>query len=296
MMKTLTMILAFLVALGMLTGCSEEVETPTNVNSPVIQQQVKGEETSGLSESVQQDQEEQSESVKEQPVENKQEEKTASKEEKKEVVVSEVKETNKEAGSNDNIEHGDEPAYIPPSFTSMEGFRSWMQNGGMEEEKRANLLNSVKNSTTFSTTSYCRPKLGDGNDEFVLTEIEAYPYSVIYRYGFAKNKNVRGLQITTYVDPVYMKNIEEAMQETYDEIEQPDIRVFDQYGSHQVKGITYYYYHFPKNNGTLVYWQIEGNTFYAVYYGDYDQINNILPLLELEQVEYKIADNGSAVK
>ena len=171
-----------------------------------------------------------------------------------------------------------------------------MQNGGMEEEKRANLLNNVKNSTTFSTTSYCRPKLGDGNDEFVLTEIEAYPYSVIYRYGFAKNKNVRGLAITIYVDSAYMASIEEAMKECYSLIDNLNDRVYDKYGSTVVNGITYQYYHYPKNDSATIYWKINQNTFYAKYYGDYDQIHEILPLLELEQVEYKIADNGSAVK
>jgi DNA polymerase-4 len=81
----------------------------------------------------------------------------------------------------------------------------------------------------------------------------------------------------------------DVVQETLDKIN-------DKYGSSTIDEITYQYYHYPKNDSVTIYWEIDQNTFRAVYYGDYAQINEILPLLELEQVSYKITNNNAVVK
>ncbi len=270
----LGMVLSLLLVATMLAGCGDVSETPTDANSPATQQ-TGGAESLVASQPTQE--ENKTPAVQSTPAP------TTSKETgKEESTVSNNKEN-----TNDQPQ-GDEPWSPPPGFTSVEGFHSWLQTGGVEEEKRADLLGNVKNSTTYSATAYCRPKLGNGNEWFTLSEIRAYPYSVVYEYSFFKKPKERGLKITTYIDPIYMADGARSMKERYDLINNPEERVFDKYGSATVNQITYYYYHYPANDSTTIDWRINGNTFKAKYYGDYAQINEILPLLELEQVGYKV--------
>ncbi len=290
-MKIFMAILSLVLTMSMVfTGCGEETFTPTDVDSKITQtagdatqenQEKTSPETTLSDEDAQKDGEDNG-SLRET---------SAVKSEKQgnqTTVVENNSETDQSSGKNNGDTQASPSAYIPPSFTSVAGFKSWLQSGGIEEEKRADLLNSVKNSSTFSATAYCQPKIGDGNQMFQISKIDAYPYSVIYRYSFVKNSAVTGLKITTYVDANYMTGIANIMEDTYAEIDSPETRVFDKYGFATVNGITYYYYHYPANDSTTIYWQINDNTYYAVYYGDYDQINEILPMLELEQVSYKI--------
>ncbi len=286
------LILCFVISL--FTACGEAKETPTDVtnsseNSTIQQPQTQGESSQPTKETtgdVQKENQEQ-DGIPSQPEESAPQ--SPQEENQEEVTVPETQ------GNGNNDVQGDLNPYIPPEFTSVEGFHSWLQNGGVEEEKREDLLNSITNSTTYSDTSYCRPKLANGNQEFVLTTIEAYPYSVIYRYGFVKNLSLEMLTITTCIDPIYMKDVSENMQECFDLIDDPEKRVFDEYGSTALNEITYYYYHYPKSDRTTIYWKINGNTFKARYYGSCAQINEILPLLELEQVEYKISNANNEV-
>lgn len=291
-MKRFMVALAFLLALSMLAGCGEIVETPTNVNSPVIQQQAEGEEGSDLSESAQQDKGEQFEQENVQSVENKKEESNFSKEEKKESVVSKLQ-------ANDSIQENKEKnnampqEYIPPSFDTIEGFHSWMKNGGVEDEKREELLANAKNSLTVSHTAYYQPKMRNGKEGLKLTKVDAYSSELVYRYALEKNIEKNILNIYVGILQGRMDSFSKKMEENYKLLDSSDNRVYDKYGSSTIKGIVYYYYHYPANDSTTIYWKIGENTFLSYYYGNYDQIHEILPLLELEQVEYKIANNGA---
>lgn len=167
-----------------------------------------------------------------------------------------------------------------------------MQNGGLEEDVRSQLLVNVKDSTTYSTTTYSSPKLGDGNKIFALSEIKAYPYGVFYNYIFA-NTTQKSLTIWFYVDPAYMRFARINMEDSYREIGQPDKRVYDLYGETKINEITYYYYHYPKNDSTTIYWKIDDSYYSAWYYGDYANIQEVLPLLEIEQVGYQVSNSGA---
>ncbi len=273
---------------AMLVGCSEAPESPTDVNS-LATQQTGGAESLVASQPDSQEkphEENKTPAVQSTPVQT-----TSQETGKEESTVSNNKE-------NTNAQpQGDEPWSPPPGFTSVEGFHSWLETGGIEDEKRADLLNNVKNSTTYSATAYCRPKLGNGNELFTLSNIEAYSYMVTYHYRFAKNLDLIGLEIMLYIDPVYMDHVAQTMKKRYEQIDDLENRKFDKYGETVVSGITYQYYHYPSNDSTTIYWKINGNSYYGRYYGDYSQINEILPLLELEQVEYKISNaNNEVVK
>lgn len=294
-MKRFMVALAFLLALSLLSGCSEVVETPTNVNSPVIQQQAEGKEISEVSEPNQQDQGEEAGSENEQPVENKKEENQTSKDVEKETVGFKPQE-NAETQENKDRTNAMATEYVPPNFDSIEGFHSWIQNGGVEDEKRIELLSYAKNSSTVSQTSYYRPQMGNGKEGLKLVKIDAYSTELVYRYALEKNVEQVVLNIYVGVHQGRIDGFSKKMKENYELIDSPDTRMYDKYGSSAIKGIEYYHYHYPANDSTTIYWQIGEKTFLAYYYGDYAQINEILPLLELEQVSYKITNNNAVVK
>ena len=130
MKYTISFILILCFVFTLFTACGQTPETPTDVNSPETQQTAGGEGSSvDLQQEVQEKTQEEHQSQNEQsaPVQ------TASKEiGMKESAVSNNKE------NNDNQLQGDEPWSPPAGFTSVEGFRSWLQTGGIEEEKERN--------------------------------------------------------------------------------------------------------------------------------------------------------------
>ena len=303
--KWIAILLVMVLVSGMLAGCTEETPfTPTDAKDAVAfeqEQQEKQQQESTVSQSEKEIDKEQKEDEPVSSATEKEPEKqtaaTSSKAEqvsnnKQEKEDSQTVSSTAPAGNSGNGTAADAMEEIPPSFTSVAGYHSWLQNGGIEEDVRAELLSNVDKLTTYTSTRYTRPKLGDGNQMFTLSEIVTPSYGAIYWYVASNaNKSDVKLKISIYTDPLSEGFLQDEMEKRYAQINSVD-RVFDQYGEATVNGITYYYYHSSKKDVTIIYWQVNGNTFYAMYYGEYSQIKQILPMLELEQVEYKVSDQA----
>lgn len=233
--NTLTLISALLLALGLLIGCGDVAETSTDVKNAssavsVVQQYAQEQEKVLVEEEKQGD---------------------ASSSNRVQSEVQKQENTNQNTSSQTAIQ-AMPPEYVPPCFTSMEGFHTWLQDGGGDDEKRSELLSCAKNSPTFSLTSYYRPKMLDGKDGLQLSEIAAYSTGIHYYYGYEKNKENLVLDINVSIHKAYLDRFAEDMQDCYNQINHPDGRVFDKYGEAVVNGITYQYYHYPKNDSTTV--------------------------------------------
>ncbi len=191
----------------------------------------------------------------------------------------------------------DMEASPPFCLADSKSFHSWLQNGGDEEHVRENILNFfAEGSPTLSDSFYYRPKLGDGKNGWQLTNINVYYEELYYNYTMIIGETKTNLGIYIGIDNDRIDCYEDEMQWCSQLTNGPVENYypsFDVYGSATVKGVEYNCYHFPKSGVTSIYWKVNGITFCAVYDGEYSDVGEILPLLEMEKVSYKIANNGT---
>ncbi len=193
----------------------------------------------------------------------------------------------------------DKKPYTPPSFATVKAFHNWLQNGGTREAERNTLLSLAKNSPTVTLTSYYRPQLRNGKNNWQLTNINVNRSWLYYNYTLTVHKEKTNLGIYIGVSEGRINELSYERQLCYELSNGPVENwtpAFDRYGSATVKGVEYTCYYFPDDKVTSVYWETNGITFCAVYDGEYSDVGKILPLLEMEQVNYKIASSGTTKK
>ncbi len=176
---------------------------------------------------------------------------------------------------NESPEERPDDCYIVdnPTFVSETALVSWIKNGsGKYESERANIL---QNAVTNQTIIYCSPT--SSILEYVtLEQIEVVGnnLSLIYQYTF-EDGNVLGIYPSRLTDTSWV-DLYELRKQRYLYGEEDHGRII-------ANGIEYYY-QFGAFESTMISWLQYGTAHSATIYGHRDQIDTLIPLLELEQV------------
>ena len=174
--------------------------------------------------------------------------------------------------------HGD-ATRDDPTFLSDETFVFWLKNGSDSfVDQRTDFLQQTVNQTFV----YYRPA-NDLSSYGTFNLLECPVLGKRYRYYYSKNDQA-SIKIGVQCNDSTFEEMYIMAKERF-ENNQNGYR----YMVHD--GIEYYYYD-AGSSMTLVYWQQFGETQFAHVYQNRDKIEEIIPLLELEQVTVKLNDDA----
>ncbi len=303
MKRTAILILCLVMIITCFTACKQDAkpttpESKTDVSTPAIVDQQPKEEVQAEAdvsepaqkeekEPVQQSDDEQEETEPVSKVESKPTSKVESKPASK-VEISPVDKTQKtEQTVSDDQNSYEEIKDDVPVFKSDVEFQKWLKGETISfEDARKVVLNTAKENAV----TYARPKISkDDNYRFneILVEANQGFSTICYRYvPKVKNHSLSSVSIHAHShdNASLRKSYEDAQKDANGEKE------YYQYVRHG--SIDYYLEYNSVLDSFVIYWEQFGFIHTAIADHVYEQIEQILPLLELEQVTVKLNDDA----
>ncbi len=181
-----------------------------------------------------------------------------------------------------------------PTFTTVTAFENWLAKGGEHQDVHDSMTQHVTNAVDLKAGYYYRPVFRSQNDFIKFKDIEFCSNKdltyIYYRYDIIEtiNDNV-DLQIWVDLEP-YALDIDSGnliKQLKYPENQ----RSFDDYSITTYNGIKYYVFYYSDSNHSYIYWGQYNKVFCADMNGYFNQLDQILPLLQVERVSYKANDH-----
>lgn len=188
----------------------------------------------------------------------------------------------------ENLENGDTNCAIPdyPTFTSLKDLKDWFQSGTQWAEDRANVMRQY---TTDAITTYYRPSIPENHPLFTLDYVEIHTPTgqIAYYYSFVDksiDESLSGVGLSVAVLPTSYDPYTTNYYKFLDCVNRSE----EGYSLVQADGIPFICRYNKEFNSTRIYWMQNEVVHAAVIYGYHDQLDQIIPLLELEQVTVKL--------
>lgn len=269
-MEKIYVVILVLTILFSVVGCSQSNETPTDMISKgesLVETGVSELETSPVSDVVKNEVTEQDEKEESSAAKN-----TVS-QKNKNSMVSHIEE---DAMSSvvENLQT-EEDIVVPedPKFANLAEFEKWLKNQkNTENHFSADALTTMQQGNTLV---YLKPNVLSENTSLVFSRIKASADYLFYFYQFADSTDE--FRVTVSLGG-------EDLQELYDLLKKNATEGKKDYYCTERNGITYYYKKQDLADGTVFSWEQYGKTHAAKIAGHFEQIDEILPLLELQQV------------
>ena len=292
MKKILMFTLCLVMIIACFTACKEaaestEPETKTDVSTPVVVDQQPQEEAqaeANVSEPAQEEEKvETDESEDEQEVVDSVsmvESKSVDKNQKTEQTVTNDNDNDKNTHEDIKQEY--------PTFKSEVALQKWLKGESDSfEEDRAIVLNNAKQE---NVVTYARPKISkDDNYSLNVTHIETNQGVSTLCYSYApKIKSHSTSSISVFVRSHEVA----ALRESHEDAKKDANGEKEYYQSVRHGSIDYYYGYNPILDSFVIYWEQFGFIHSAIAEHVYEQIDQIIPLLELEQVTVKLNDDA----
>ena len=299
MKYTISYILMFCLIFTLFTACGQAPETPTDaivsVVESVVNKEVAVNENSAV---VSQDQEET------QPVSSKTS--TLSTSSKVSVastpsitsskpVVSQTPVASTPAKNTDGLVADAKVEY--PSFTKESALKEWLLGNHADyfADKRGDMLSAMGNK---ETVVYYKPSIPANHSQFILKQINVHTPSSAMHYLYNGN-DVLSAELTINVTTGSTAKFDSGFEEIYKDIKGVYEKTSNHYGEevsgycYQQNGIEF----FCSYDAVQQYWWIVWKQFdlyhYSTLHGHFDQIEEIIPLLYLQQVK---VDNSAVIK
>lgn len=294
MKYTISFILIFGLIFTLFTACGEAPQSPTDVTATAVQQAVE-ENTEDLAEEV---------SVVSQAVEQ-----VASKEEgeKKQQGTTKVPTTSVESQGTGSqqakppAQNTDTPVadinVKYPTFTGEGSLKNWLLGKNPEyfADDRGEVFSTMGNQ---GVVTYYRPSIPANHPLFMLSQINVHTPSGVMHYLY-NGKDVLAAELVVGIANTNNGIFKSSFEDTYNEIKDvyvnsttysPEVVTGHYY---QYKGIDFYCKYILEQQHTWIVWKQFGFAHYAVLHGRFDQIEEIIPLLYLQQVK---VDNNAVIK
>ena len=268
-MKKIYIILIVLAVLCSVVGCSQNKETPTNVISQgdsLIETVVSELETSPVSDVVKNEASEQDKKEEDSAVNNTVTQKTQNsvKSESKEEVMS---------FDTDDLQTEEDIIQEEVKFASEAELINWLKN--QENPENQFSVDALATMQRENTITYLKPKVSEDSSLVELVEIGIDSASIHYCYRFL-GEDTYSLTVfnclTDFDNEVYIRYQERVSNGK------------ENYYYTEVNEIEYYYMRNEKEDATVIRWMQGDIPQVALLYGHFEQIDEILPLLELQQV------------
>ncbi|MBR3843958.1 MAG: hypothetical protein IKM39_00450 [Clostridia bacterium] len=201
---------------------------------------------------------------------------------KEEVTTSQSVETT--AQEDNDGEQGEKVSALPV-FTSESALRNWLKTGAGRNSVEANLMNGIQSRGNY----YYRPIIDEKNDLVSFRSLTVNELTWSYHYDFhdeeVSKSEMSGLIINVSYTDFDNKNYEWSRQKV---LAKEEGRF-----SKTVNGIEYFGFHNTEygNDVTVIRFKQNGIPHSASIYGHFDQLDEILPLLKVERVNFTVNDN-----
>ena len=298
MKYVISCILMFGLFLTLFTACGEVPEkTPestTDVIASVVESQENNKETAKTSSAVSEEETLQEElaTSKEESVQ-KQSEKTVSSHTSSVPVTSLPADSTSSAPVNTDAPVADINVEYP-TFTGEGSLREWLtgEHADYFADKRGEMMSTMGNK---DTVTYYRPSISANNPLFVLSQVQVHTPSRSFDYSYNGTGDKAELVVFVAHDTVQgfgyddMYNLFKSTYENQESSENAEeIGLLFQHDA-----VDFYGLYTPTDGSCYIAWQQFGFTHFAGLHGHFDRMEEIIPLLYLQQVK---VDSSAVMK
>ncbi len=302
MKYTISYILLFCLIFTLFTACGEAPESPTDVKetSSVVSVAQKQEGGSSvvyqpIGEQESQNNQEEKEDVNSfQPAESQVPLVSEPNSQEPETPQPPVQESDSPAQSTDapvadiNVEY--------PTFTGENSLKDWLlgKHPDYFQDGRGDMLNAIGTNKVI----YYRPSIPSNHELFMLNQIEVHTPSGAMDYLYNGN-DVLSAELGIGISNSNTAQFDSGFKDIYDDIKAVYENKSDIYPEtvegycYQYNEVDFFYAYMPTKQNSWIVWTQFGLYHYAVLHGHFDQIEEIIPLLYLQQVKL---DNNTVIK